>query len=190
VPNGDFVTWLRAMLAEPEANDYFSDLGLQSGRVVKHSLNGIVPLESDDSTAPLMNYLNPTLTAIEDDEVVAAAKFIHWTMNHPNTQTLQVKQMVATGHAMLVHADRRLGLDNVAGDLCCIVMDILHQGRGGSGTFPDMLKALKTSDPYKALLAIGADNEPGRVKTLKKELDARRAAFAAKHWNSAQKEFV
>lgn len=187
VPDGDFVIWFRTMLDEPEANDYFPDLGLVGGRIVKHAANGTVPLETRDTTAPLMNYFNPSLTAVDDEEVIGTAKFIHWTMNHPNTQMLQVKQMLATGHALLSRADTRLGLDNVSGDLCCIIMDILHQGRG---TFAEMLQAMRASDRYKALLAIGETNEPGRVKTLRKELGARREAFAAKHWNSAQKEFV
>ncbi len=134
-----------------------------------------------------MNYFNPSLAVIDDEEIIGAAKFIHWTINHPNTQMLQAKQMVATGHRLLTRADTRLGLDNVGGHLCCIIMDILHQGRG---TFAEMLKAIRASDPYEALLGVGAGDQPTRVKTLRKELNARRDIFAAKHWNSAQKEFV
>lgn len=187
VPDGDFVVWLRSMLVEPQVNDYFPDLGLEGGRIIKHGATGTIPLETKDTTAPLMNYLNPSLAAIDDEEVIAAAKFIHWTMNHPNAQMLQVKQMMATGHALLRRADTRLGLNNASGDLCCIIMDVLHQGRG---TFAEMLQALKASDPYKALLSVGAITEPTRVSTLRRELNARRDAFAAKHWNSEQKEFV
>jgi hypothetical protein len=187
VPNGDFVTWMRTMLREPKVNDYFPDLGLENGHIVKHGATTTIPLETNDTTAPLMDYLNPSLAGVDDEEVIAAAKFIHWTMNEPNTQNLQVQQMVSTGHSILQRADTRLGLNGVGGDLCCIVMDILHQGRG---TFADMLKALQAADPYKALLAIGAIPYADRIKTLRKELDARRAAFAAKKWNSAQKEFA
>ena len=111
-------------------------------------------------------------------------------MAHPRTQLLQVKQMVSTGRRLLSHADKRVGLNNITGDLCCIVMDILHQGRGGAGTFPDVLQALKSNNPYTSLLAIGAANEPVRVKTLKKELDARRDAFKDMVWNSGQNDFV
>ena len=38
VPNGDFVTWFREMLSEPDVNDYFPDLGLQNDRIVRHSI--------------------------------------------------------------------------------------------------------------------------------------------------------
>jgi hypothetical protein len=187
VPDGDFVIWLRSMLGEPDVNDYFPDLGLDAGRVVKHAASGTLPLETRDTTQPLMDYLNPSLAVVNDEEVVAAAKFIHWTMNHPNTQMLQVKQMVTTGHALLRRADTRLGLNDVTADLCCIVMDILHQGRG---TFAEMLQAMRANDPYKALLEVGALTQPVRVATLRRELNLRRAAFATKRWNSVQKEFI
>jgi hypothetical protein len=187
VPDGDFVIWLRAMLGEPDVNDYFPDLGLDAGRVVKHAASGTLPLETRDTTQPLMDYLNPSLSVVNDEEIVAAAKFIHWTMNHPNTQMLQVKQMMATGHALLKRADTRLGLNDVTADLCCIVMDILHQGRG---TFAEMLQAMRANDPYKALLEVGALAQPVRVATLRRELNLRRAAFATKRWNRAQAEFV
>jgi hypothetical protein len=187
VPNGDFVTWMRAMLARPEANDYFPDLALDNGQIVKVGTHGKTPLETKTTTEPLMLYLNPSLAAVDDEEVIAAAKFIHWTMNHPETQALQVDQMVATGHAILAEADTRLGLNGVGADLCCVVMDIRHQGRG---TFAQMLQALKAADPYKALLAIGATSFSERVKTLKKMLDPKRAALAATKCNRAQREFV
>lgn len=187
VPNGDFVTWMRTMLGQPNADDYFPDLVLKNGHIFKISHGSETQLETDDTTQPLMNYLNPSLAGVDDEEVIAAAKFIHWTMNHPDTQALQVKQMVATGHALLAEADKRIGLDGIGGDLCCIVMDIRHHGRG---KFAEMLKALKEPDPYKALLAIGAITFPERVKTLKKLIDPQRDAFAQKHYSRAQKELV
>jgi hypothetical protein len=187
VPNGDFVRWMRTMLQHPSAGDYFPDLALVNGRIVKVGQQNTVPLESDDSTEPLMDYLNPSLSVVDDDEVIAAAKFIHWTMKHPETQDLQVRQMVATGHALLSEADKRIGLDGVSGDLCCVVMDIRHQGRG---KFAEMLQALKATDPYKALLSIGSIPFPERVKTLKKLIEPQREAFAQRHWNRQQQELV
>jgi hypothetical protein len=187
VANGDFVVWFRAMLGLPEASDYFPDLSVQSGHIVKEGAFNDTPLETDTTTGALMDYLNPTPGTVDDEEVIAAAKFIHWNMTHPASQALQVSQMVATGHAILKRADTRLGLDGVSADLCCIVMDILHQGRG---TFAQMLQALQQSDPYKALLTIGSPVYDERIKTLTKELNARRPAFAQKKWKRSQAEFV
>jgi hypothetical protein len=183
VPNGDFVRWMRAMLALPQAADYFPDLEIRNGHIAK----GGQALETDASTQPLMDYLNPSLANVDDEEVIAAAKFIHWTMNHPDTQALQVRQMVATGRAIISAADKRIGLDGMPGDICCVVMDIRHQGRG---TFAEMLKALKAGDPYRELLSIGAIPFKERVTTLKKMLDPQRAAFAAKRWSRKDQEFV
>jgi len=124
---------------------------------------------------------------VDDEEVIAAAKLIHWTMNHAESRRLQVQQMVDVGHTLLGQADRRIGLDGRSGDLCCIVMDIRHQGRG---SFADMQRALRAADPYKALLAIGARVYSERVKTLKRRLDPRRQAFAARHWSRANQDLV
>jgi len=187
VADGDFVTWFRDMLGQPHAGDYFPDLAVQNGRIVKLTTQGSVPLETAQTTAALQDYLNPSLAGVDDEEVIAAAKFIHWTINHPETQALQVKQMVATGHAILEEADRRIGLDGVSGDLCCIVMDIRHHGRG---TFPEMLQALHAADPFKALLAIGALTFPDRVSTLRRALQPLRQQFAQKHYSRAQKDLV
>jgi hypothetical protein len=187
VPDGDFVTWMRAMLQRPEANDYFPDLSVENGRIVKVGAQSSTPLESSGTTQPLMDYLNPSLGGIDDEEVIAAAKFIHWTMNHAESQSMQVQQMVNVGHTILSQADKRIGLDGKSGDLCCIVMDIRHQGRG---TFADMHKALQAADPYRALMAIGAIPYPERVRTLKKLLDPRREAFAKRRWSRAKQELV
>jgi hypothetical protein len=175
------------MLGRPEAANYFPDLAVQNGRIVKIGTGAAVPLETATTTQLLMDYLNPSLAGVDDEEVIAAAKFIHWAMNYAATQELQVRHMVATGHALLIEADRRIGLDGVGGDLACIVMDIRHHGRG---TFAEMMAALRAADPFKALLAIGAIPHPERVRTLRNALVPRRAAFAAKHWNRAAGEFV
>jgi len=187
VPNGDFVTWFRAMLGQPEAADYFPDLAVENGHIVKLGMHGSEPLETSQSTAGLMDYLNPSLGGVDDDEVIAAAKFIHWTMNHPGSRELQVRQMVTTAHALLAQADTRIGLDGVSGDLCCIVMDIRHQGRG---TFADMQRALRATDPFNALLGIGASPFPERVRMLRNALRPLREDFARKHWSRAQKDLV
>src|SRR5829696_10586506 len=65
VPNGDFVVYLRALLKLPLASEYFPDLVLESNRVCRLADEGIVPLEADTSTAPLLDYLNPSLSEIE-----------------------------------------------------------------------------------------------------------------------------
>jgi hypothetical protein len=51
LPNGDFVRFLRGLLTLPLASEYFPDLRLSNGRVVRLTDAGPIALGSDDSTA-------------------------------------------------------------------------------------------------------------------------------------------
>src|SRR4029077_13113615 len=77
VPNGDFVVYLRRILALPQASEYFPDLAIEHDRVVRRTENGSVQLESDSSTQGLMDYFNPSREEVEDTEVIQSAKCIH-----------------------------------------------------------------------------------------------------------------
>jgi hypothetical protein len=144
-------------------------------------------MESATSTEPLMLYLNPTLNDVEDAEVIAAAKLIHWTVNHPDARLLQVQHMVNTARRLVKQADQRLGLDGVGADLCCIVMDVRHQGRAG---FDDLQAALLSRRPFEALLEVGGDGEPQRVKNLKAALQLRRGPLRRRKWSRSVGDFV
>jgi hypothetical protein len=187
VAGGDFIRWFRDMLQRPEAVDYFPDLEVRGGRIWKIDATRAVPLEDDNSTEPLQLYLNPTLNDVEDAEVIAAAKLIHWTVNHAGSRLLQVQHMVETARAIMKRADRRLGLDERGGDICCVVMDVLHQGRAG---FSELQAALNSARPYQTLLEVGATGEPGRVSNLKAALSSRRARLAQKRWSRSELDFV
>lgn len=187
-PNGDFILWFRDLLRLSDAAKYFPDLELHNGRICKVSGSQITPLESDDGTDGLMAYLNPTLDAIEDDEIIAAARFIDWTIQNPGTRDLQVSRMISVAHNLVRAADRRLGLNGKSALLCCIVFDILHQGRG---LYSDMQRALLAAKPDDALLEVGSVNQPERCRNLTAALTpARRAALSARVWNSATHDFT
>jgi hypothetical protein len=187
VPDGDFIRWFRDMLQRPEAVDYFPNLEVHGGRIVKIEDTNAIPMETKDSTQPLQLYLNPTLDDVEDAEVIAAAKLIHWTGNHPEARLLQVQHMINTARRLVKESDKRLGLDGLGADLCCVVMDVRHQGRAG---FDDLQAALITKKPYEALLEVGAHGEPERVKNLKAALVTRRATLKKKKWSRAMSDFV
>lgn len=187
VPDGDFVLWLRDMIGRAEALDYFPGLGLVNGRIAKVEENQTVPFESAASTEPLSKYLNPTLESVEDEEVIAAAKFIHWTINHDGARALQVQHMVSTARRILKEADRKLGLDGVTADLCCLILDIRHQGRG---TYPEMQKSLVSSSPFDRLLEIGCFSYPERCITLKEAMKSRRTKFQKKKWSREASDFI
>jgi hypothetical protein len=77
VPNGDFVLYFRAVLQLPLGVEYFPDLRVEDGRIVRTTDSGAMPLESDISTEGLMDYLNPSRLEVEDTEVIQSAKLIH-----------------------------------------------------------------------------------------------------------------
>lgn len=190
VPNGDFVRYFRALLALPNAADYFPHLGVVNGRICQTDGAQPVVLESDTSTKPLMTYLNPDLSEVQDSEVIAAAKLIHWTSTTVDARLAQVTEMVSVFRSYMSSADQRVGIDGLAGNLCSVIADILHQGRGGkSTTWPQIHQALVSSKPYEALLAIGPPKFNSRKVTLKRALDAR-PAIAAKHWSRASADFI
>ena len=187
VPDGDFIRWFRDMLQRPEALDYFPNLEVQDGRIVKVEEHKSIPMEDATSTQPLQLYFNPTLDDVEDAEVVAAAKLIHWTNSHPEARLLQVQHMINTARRLTKESDKRLGLDGVGADLCCVVMDVRHQGRAG---FDDLQKALLAAKPFEALLEVGGDGEPERVKNLKAALGSRRAELKKRKWSRSMADFV
>lgn len=189
VPGGDFVQYLRSLLTLPDAPDYFPHLGIKDGRI--HSIDGesgSVALEDSGSTARLMAYLNPSLDEVEDAEVIAAARLIHWTTASEAAQEAQVDQMIATFKSFMSRAQARVGINDRSADLCCVIADILHHGRGGRMTWPLIDEALKKSRPLEALLAIGAPKWKERCETLRRAIAAN-PDFKTKRWDAARQDF-
>jgi hypothetical protein len=189
VPNGDFVVWFRDMLSRAEAQDYFPNLAVIHGRICSIELQGPIALEDDSSTAKLQSYLNEVPTHVDDREVIAAGKLMHWTINHPETQALQLHHGVELTKARMSTLDNRLGLNGRTADICCTVVDIIHQGRAGPKPFPILESCLKGPDPLANLLQIGYSKYKGRIQTLKKSF-ASTPQFTTLKWNRAQQDFV
>lgn len=167
VPNGDFVKYLRLLLALPLAKSYFPDLVLQDNRVCRVTDDGIVELESDASTAPLLDYLNPSIHEVEDTEVIQAAKFVHWAQNDPENQKIQVDMGIRHFKEKMVSYAMQYGLDGADDAVCMVVADIRHQGRAKS---PVIATALQSDKPLEALLNIGEPKYHERLNTLRREL--------------------
>lgn len=189
VPNGDFVEYLRAMLQLPQAVDYFPHLGVVNGRISK--TDGAAPkaLENDESTKPLMDYLNPDLSEVQDAEVIGAAKLIHWTSKHVDARNAQVSQMISTFRSIMREADRRVGINGRPATECCVIADLRHHGRGGRMLWPLVEDALRSSNPFNALIAIGAPKWAERKRSLKNAIRAR-PVFQTKKWSRSAGDFV
>ncbi|UXI70509.1 hypothetical protein [Tahibacter amnicola] len=189
VPNGDFVVYLRSLLALSQARDYFPDLTLQNGRICRVTDTGVRPLESDDSTTGLQDYLNPTSQEVEDTEIVQAAKFIHWVQRDPEHRHVQVAVGVAHFKEKMKRYAVQYHLDGADDITCLLVADIRHQGRAKG---PVIAAALASSNPQAALLKIGETSYPERVATLKREIKALTAdgTFGRRRYHLDSGEFA
>ncbi|UJB64394.1 hypothetical protein YS110_06355 [Acidovorax sp. YS12] len=189
VPNGDFVRYLRALLALPLAQEYFPDLALHGGRVCKVTDNGLVALESDASTSGLMDYLNPSLEQVEDTEIIQAAKFIHWAQNDPQHRDVQLDVGISLFKSQMLGYAKQYKLDGADDTICLVVADIRHQGRAKS---PVIVSALQQPKPLDALLKIGELEYRERIRTLKAEISRLTAegTLGARRYSVEQADFV
>ncbi|MBS7540204.1 hypothetical protein [Ancylobacter lacus] len=189
VAEGDFVSYFRRLLALPAAKDYFPHLALQGGHIVQSEAGHVVPLEDAHSTAALMKYLNPDLSEVQDSEVIAAAKFIHWNSHSVPARAAQVAQMTETFHGFMRRADTRVGIDGRPASQCCVIADLLHHGRGGSMLWPAVEAALRSNHPLDELLDIGSLKWKERCRTLGAAI-ADTPEMATRHWSRTQDGFV
>ena len=148
VPNGDFVAYMRELLQLPLAVEYFPELRLQNGRIVRLTDSGPMVLETDASTAKLMDYLNPSRQQVEDTEVIQAAKFIHWLQHDPAHKRVQLDIGIAHFKKKMVNYAAQYRLDGILDTICLVVADIRHQGRAKS---PAIFAALRSTTPLEAL---------------------------------------
>lgn len=140
-----------------------------------------------------MDYLNPTLDAVDGQELLSAARFIHWTMNDPEHRKLQVRIAVEHIKESLANYSKRYGLNGVPDAVCLLICDIRHQGRAKSSQIID---ALNTGGDYRKasfnLLDLGKEHYPERIKTLKRvmQLYVDNGILAKKKYDEASGDFV
>ena len=189
VPNGDFVVYLRTLLNLPLASEYFPDLTMHNARVSRITDSGVEALESDDSTSPLLDYLNPSLKEIEDTEVIQAAKFVHWAQNDAAHRQAQIDVGIAHFKDKMANYAGQYGLDGADAAVCLVVADIRHQGRAKS---PIIVSALQSSNPLNALLNIGEPKYHERLLVLRREIKALTAdgTLGSLKYSLAKKDFV
>jgi hypothetical protein len=189
-PDDNFVSFFRELLAQPAAAEYFPDLTIAGGRIHRRTDAGpLVPLESPQATTALMAYFNPTPAAVDDEEAERAARLVDWCLRHRPMRDLQVAFAVREQRRKLAAHARRLPLDGIADRLCLVVLDILHQGRG---KYALIARALRSSDPFDALLGIGATHYGERLATLRagiRDLEAQ-GRVGQKVYDRASGEFV
>lgn len=193
VPNGDFVKFFCKLLETPLGKGYFSDLVVQDGNIVRETTRGQLVLTNNVTTEPLLKYLNPTLNDVEEQEVIQAAKFVHWVINSQEHRDIQVECGIAHFKKAMQKYAIWYPLDGVPDKVCLVIADIHHQGRAKVSA---VKVALDTNGDYKTayqnLLEIGQISYSERIKTLKKAIaDLEKAGIlGTKVYSKIQKDFI
>jgi len=169
VPNGDFVKFFRELLMLPSGPFYFPKLVVQNGRIAYREATGsLTRLENDVSTQGLMDYLNPTLDVIENQELVCSARMVHWATKDPANRRLQLKVAVEHFKANMKSYATSYNLDGFPAKVCQVVCDIRHQGRA---TSQQIISALNTNGnhelAFNKLLQLGQPLYASRISTIR-----------------------
>jgi hypothetical protein len=168
VPNGDFVKFFRKLLQLPNSAEYFPKLVLSNNRIFYKSNEILSPLENDSSSQALMDYLNPTLNDIENQELISAARFVHWATNDPQHRETQVASAIEMYKENMKSYHKRYGLHNAPANVCQMICDIRHQGRAKSDR---IALAMSTNGNYDKAFAnlctIGNANYQNRINTVR-----------------------
>ena len=168
VPDGDFVRLLRALLALPEARDYFPFLELRQGRIWYVRSRQATQLESSSSTAGLMRYLNADQHEVDGQELISAARMVHWAQQSGAHRAMQVSTGIALFQEKLREHAVRFNLDGWPDYICHAICDIFHQGRARYKAVHDILGSTGNKEAiYQKLLNVGGTLYAGRIKTLK-----------------------
>jgi hypothetical protein len=172
VPNGDFVIFLKKLLALPAAANYFPKLVLQNGRIFYRNATGTMhQLENDSSTQPLMDYFNPTLNEVETQEKICAARMVHWAMHDPDHRRLQVETAIEHMKKNMIEYSRRFDLNNFPAKICQAICDIRHQGRAKNDRIANALNTGGDFEKaYANLCTIGAVNYQSRIDTTSRTI--------------------
>lgn len=179
-PDQNFIVYLRALLALPDAAQHFPELALRpnpNGKLTVHRIdrNPAEDLERvvevvrpngrrENQLALLMAFLNPSATAIDAAELSAAARLMNWLRLNPDAKRLQIQVFIEHARAKLTHAKTRIaGFDGSNWRHALWIMDILHQGRAG---FADLSAAQASANPEAAFKKLGWQKYRSRIEAV------------------------
>jgi hypothetical protein len=194
IPNGDFVTYMRRLLQLPKAKDYFPFLELRNGFIwYNNGSSSAKQLEDASSSQALMNYLNPDKANLDQQELISAARMVHWSQNDPENRELQVSCAVELFKKNMKQNNTRYNLNGWPDYICQAICDIHHQGRARAGHVTAILTATTNRQTiYNNLLNVGGNVYAERIRTLKathkQMMDA--GKFGKKVYSAAAGDFV
>jgi len=179
-PRENLIEYFRLLLALPEARYYFPDLSLRpnaQARTTIHLAQGgsFVDLEREVEVVrpngrkevqlvDFMRYLNASPTAVDDNELNAAARLMLWLRQDVRTRQLQIDVFVAAVKSKLAYVKTKVpAFTGADWEESLWIMDMRHQGRG---SIQDIAGALAKPNRIAALHDIGAAKYGSRIVTV------------------------
>ncbi|NND62624.1 MAG: hypothetical protein HKN48_05475, partial [Flavobacteriaceae bacterium] len=197
-PNDNLILLFRRFTESPKFKNYFPELKIINGALHRVDENGSATnLEIVMNTGPngarqlqlFMNYLNPIRKKIDEQEVLHAARLIHWAKNDKKMRDIQVDiANEILQHKMSKVYHKRYDLDGESDIICAAIADIHHQGRA---SVKRVKIALASANRLDALIDINANytNRSAHLRQALKELtDA--GKIGNKVYHAATNEFV
>ena len=194
-PRDNLILLFHRLAELAEFRSYFPELEIRNGRLHRLDDNGsATDLEQEFMAANgeqqimlFMNYLNPLRKPIDRQEVLQAARLIHWCSRDPAMRRAQVHVAadILQQKMMKRHA-RKLDLDGRSDTVCAIVADIFHQGRSDYAT---VRAILSSGSPEDALLTVNDAKWRGRNRRLASAI-RQSGQFGSKVYKAATNEFV
>ena len=169
----NLILLMRKLLGFPEKNRYFPDLTLVDGKVHRlidgqpHSLEReVVNPDTKETELPdFMAYLNPSLTEVDDDEVLNAAKMMLWCDEQENARGAQIEFAKSTIKSKMHYViGKGIPFLDLPAYEAIWIMDARHQGRA---KISHIKSALSKHNRYEALKWMGkAEKYTDRIKVV------------------------
>ncbi len=153
----DFVKYLKYVLLQP--NNPFLELNIseKDNKIHRKSDDSLLENQGDkdnnnNGNLRLRHFLNPNFndTLIENQELINIARFQYFIMNEIEQINLvgnfkeHLAWLLNDIHDGLIRNNFSKGLNNLSLRLCCVIVDIIHHGRG----------KLNNKGPYKNIADI------------------------------------
>ena len=195
-PKDNLIRLSRALARLDDFHAYFPELEMRDGTLHRFDaasgsstdLEQALPDDQGDRELQhFMRYLNPNRRIVDEQEVLHAARLIHWTTKSQQVRDTQVTVAAdILQHKLGDRYARKLPLDGSSAAVCAVVCDIFHQGRS---SYADVRPLLSFDDPLDALLHHRDRDFGPRNRRLRDALDACREDLESYVYVAANNEF-
>lgn len=197
-PKDNLILLFRRFSESANMKKYFPELKMTNGSLHRVNENGSqTDLETVMNTGPngapqlqlFMNFLNPIRKRIDPQEILHAARLIHWSEKDRLMRDAQVaiaNELLQKKMTQRYH--RWYDLDGKSDIICALVADIHHQGRASKSRVQD---ALNSNDVQENLITINA-NYISRADDLRTIINQLKTAgkIGTKVYKASLNEFV